>query len=249
MSLPSPEQWLVPAWQPHPRVRALVTTRAGNHSPAPWNGFNPGANCGDDPGRVEVARAHVHACLGTHEAPRWLTQVHGTDVVAARTVAAGTEADGVWTDDACLPCVVLTADCLPVLLARTDGSAVAAVHAGWRGLLDGIVEQGVRIIAPEGEEVSAWLGPAICQRCYQVDDNLRSRFLEVDPMSSDAFVPDGPGHWRFGLAVAARQRLARGGVVDVNDSGLCTACDTARFFSYRKEGQTGRFASLVWLDD
>lgn len=249
MSLPSAEQWLVPAWKPHPRVRARVTTRAGDHSPAPWEGFNLGANCGDDPVRVVAARAHVHAALGTPAGPRWLTQVHGTRVVNAANVAEGAEADGAWTDTVGASCVVLTADCLPVLLARTDGVAVAAVHAGWRGLLDGIVEQGVRSIAPGGEPVSAWLGPAICQHCYQVDESLRSRFLEVDPQAADAFTDDGPGHWRFSLIAVARQRLASAGVRDVHESGLCTAGDTTRFYSYRKEGQTGRFASLVWLED
>lgn len=249
MTLPDGDAWLTPAWHPHPRVRARVTTRAGTFSPPPWHGFNLGANCDDAPERVATARAHVWQVLGTREAPRWLSQVHGVEVVDAARATTGVEADGSWTTHAGLPCAVLTADCLPVLLARADGAAVAAVHAGWRGLVDGIVERGVRAIAPAGEPVSAWIGPAICQRCYQVDDGLRTRFLAADAAAAAAFVADGPGHWRFDLAHVARQRLQRAGVDDVIASGLCTACESERFYSFRRDGRTGRFASLVWLAD
>ena len=136
MTLPDISQWLRPDWRPHPRVRALVTTRLGRHSPPPWQGFNLGMNCGDDPARVEQARRHVHKMLAVDHPPAWLEQVHGDRIIQAGD--ADTRADGVWAGEPGWPCVVLTADCLPVLLARQDGSAVAAVHAGWRGLHGGI---------------------------------------------------------------------------------------------------------------
>ena len=242
-----PAHWITPDWQPHPRVRACVTTRTGEHSPPPWAGFNLGTNCGDEPSRVEAARTAVHQALGTEHAPAWLVQVHGTHIVEAQDQAR--EADGVVTHDSGRPCVVLTADCLPVLLARVDGSAVAALHAGWRGLLNGILEAGAARLAPQGEPLSAWLGPAICARCYQVDDPIRDAFLAHDTDAAAGFIADGPGHWRMDLVVLARQRLAAAGVTDVHGGDYCTHCRADLFYSFRYEGQTGRFATLIWLNN
>ena len=244
--LPVAEDWLWPDWQPHPRVRVCVTTRAGTLSPPPWQGFNLGLNCGDDATRVETARRHVQRLLDTPHPPTWLRQVHGTHLVQAGEQEA--EADGVWTDQAGWPCAVLTADCLPVLLARTDGQAVAAVHAGWRGLQAGIIEQALARIAPAGEPVAAWLGPAISQPCYQVGQDVHEAFTRDDPDATSGFRPDArPGHWRLNMVHLAGQRLARAGVEDVQGGEHCTASDPSRFYSYRYEGRTGRFASLIWL--
>lgn len=245
--LPKREHWLTPAWQPHPRVCALVTTRHGHYSPSPWQGFNLGANCGDDPQRVISARAHVQQQIVSTYPPYWLTQVHGI-----RSIRYGDEdrhADGVWTDQAEQPCVVLTADCLPVLLARCDGTAVGAFHAGWRGLLGGMLEVGVKQLAPAGEPLSAWLGPAICQRCYQVGDEVRAAFIRHDALAAVAFSEDGPSHWRMDLFALARQRLHAAGVIDISAERLCTSCQVGTFYSYRREGHTGRFATMIWLKD
>ena len=248
MTLPDRSDWLWPDWHPHPAVRVAVTTRAGSHSPAPWNGFNLGLNCGDQPARVEQARHHVEKLLQADHPAAWLWQVHGTRVIRADD--QNNEADGVWTDQRRWPCVVLTADCLPVLLARQDGTAVAAVHAGWRGLQAGIVAEGVKRIAPQGEAVSAWLGPAICGKCYQVGDEVYRAFVASNPAVAAAFSKDAtPHHWRFSVAHAAMIELGSLGVEDVQGGDLCTACDLERFYSYRREGETGRFASLIWLDE
>lgn len=248
MDSPERDQWLWPDWHPHPAVRAAVTTRAGNISPKPWNGFNLGLNCGDQPARVEQARHCVEKHLDADHPVAWLWQVHGKRVI--RAGEQDSEADGVWTDQQRWPCVVLTADCLPVLLARTDGTAVAAVHAGWRGLQAGIVGEGLASIAPNGEPVSAWLGPAICGRCYQVGDEVYRAFVDSNAAFKPAFQKDAtPHHWRFSVAHAAMIELAALGVTDVQGGDLCTACDLNRFYSYRKEGETGRFASLIWLDE
>ncbi|MZR61372.1 peptidoglycan editing factor PgeF [Alcanivorax sp. DP30] len=247
MTLPERSDWLWPHWHPHPAVRVAVTTRVGSLSPKPWDGFNLGLNCGDQPGRVEQARHHVEKLLQADHPAAWLWQVHGKRVIRADD--QGNEADGVWTDQLRWPCVVLTADCLPVLLARQDGSAVAAVHAGWRGLQAGIVAEGVQKIAPNGELVSAWLGPAICGQCYQVGDEVYRAFTAGNPAFKPAFQEDAtPHHWRFSVVHAAMIELASLGVDDVQGGELCTACDLERFYSYRKEGETGRFASLIWLD-
>lgn len=248
MTLPERSDWLWPDWQPHPAVRVAVTTRVGSHSPKPWEGFNLGLNCGDQPARVEQARRHVEKLLQADHPAAWLWQVHGNKVIRADD--QNNEADGVWTDQQRWPCVVLTADCLPVLLARRDGSAVAAVHAGWRGLQAGIIAEGVKQIAPNGEPVSAWLGPAICGKCYQVGDEVYRAFVDTNPAFKAAFSKDAtPHHWRFSVAHAAMIELASLGVDDVQGGELCTACDLDRFYSYRKEGETGRFASLIWLDE
>lgn len=247
MALPDPGQWLVPDWHPHPRVRALVTNRHGRFSPPPWHGFNLGSNCGDDLQRVAQARAHVHRHIGTAMPPHWLTQIHGVRVVQFGD--PDRRADGVCSNRAGEPCVVLTADCLPVLMARRDGSAVAAIHAGWRGLLDGILEQAAAQLAPAGEAVSVWLGPAICQRCYQVGDEVRAAFLNHDPVATTQFLDDGPGRWRMDLSGLARQRLQAVGIADIHGGDLCTHCLTDDYYSYRRDGETGRFATLIWLKD
>lgn len=252
MNLPAITDWLTPSWLPHPRVRACVTTRLGDFSPAPWAGFNLGLNCEDDATRVNAAREQVRQSLGLDRIG-WLTQVHGTDIinlpapVATSTSASICEADASLSATPLNACAILTADCLPVLFTRTDGSAVAAAHAGWRGLADGILLHTLNRLAPQNEAVCAWLGPAICQACYQVDDRVRDSFLAQSPASAAAFVNDGAGHYRLSLAQAARLQLEAAGVA-VTDSQLCTACHNERFYSYRKEsGKTGRFASLVWL--
>lgn len=244
MSLPDAHHWLTPDWQPHPHVRACVTTRLGDHSPAPWAGFNLGLNCHNNAQRVLAARAQVKNQLQL-ERIGWLTQVHGTHLI--NTPATPSEADASISTKARHACAILTADCLPVLFTRTDGSAVAAAHAGWRGLAAGILLRTLETLAPNDETVAAWLGPAICQHCYQVDDKVRNAFLAKDPTSVAAFREDSDHHYRLSLKTAARLQLEAKGVA-VTESPWCTNCHNDRFYSYRKEnGQTGRFASLIWL--
>jgi polyphenol oxidase len=247
MTLPGADQWQTPDWHPHPRIRACVTRRRGDFSPPPWHGFNLGSNCDDDPERVARARVHVQRALALPRPPHWLTQIHGTRIV--RFGETDRRADGVWTDTAGEACVVLTADCLPVLMARTDGTAVGAFHAGWRGLLDGILEAAAAQLAPGQESLSVWIGPAICQACYQVGEEVRRAFLLRDPAAVSAFREDGASHWRMDLVALARQRLTASGIADITGGTLCTACAPDDYYSFRREGQTGRFASLIWLKD
>lgn len=247
MTLPDKEHWLWPDWQPHPKVCVAVTTRYGAVSPSPWHGFNLGLNTGDREDRVLRARHHVEKILQPDHPIPWLTQVHGTRVIHA--AEGNREADGVWTDQTSWPCAVLTADCLPVLLARQDGSAVAAVHAGWRGLHDGIIAQAANHLAPEGQAISAWLGPAISAQHYQVGVEMYRAFTALDPAYKDAFMKDAtPNHWRFSLVHAAIYQLNALGIDDVDGGTECTASDLQHFYSYRKEKDTGRFATIIWLD-
>lgn len=241
---PSAEQWLAPSWHPHPAVRVLVTTRAGNVSPAPWGGFNLGLNCNDDPQRVLRARDHLRQSLKLTEI-HWLQQVHGIAVVESS--ATQREADGVIARVPGEAAAVLTADCLPVLLADEQGTVVAALHAGWRGLVAGIIEQGVAQLGVPVGTVHAWLGPAISQRNYQVDDRVREACLAQSPECAPAFIADGIGHWRFSLVQAATTQLQRLGVASVAGGNDCTF-DDPRFYSFRRASLTGRFASLIWLE-
>ncbi len=247
MTGPDTEDWLRPDWRPHSRVRVAVTTRAGDFSPPPWQGFNLGLNTGDDPERVRAARVQVHTELSTPHAPACLRQVHGTRVVPADD--SEPEADGVWTGKPGQPCGVLTADCLPVLLARRDGTAVGAFHAGWRGLQAGILDAAVESLAPAGENLAAWLGPAICRRCYQVGEDVRQAFIARDPDADNGFDADPePGRWRADLHHLAERVLRQLGVEAIERDGHCTVCHNHRFYSHRNEGPTGRFASLIWLE-
>jgi YfiH family protein len=244
---PNSAGWIVPDWPAPAGVRALVTTRVGGHSAPPFDSCNLGDHVGDDPDVVAANRARLEAALGGAGPVLWLRQVHGAGVVDAARWRPGHEADAVRCDRPGPVCAVLTADCLPVLLCDRDGSVVAAAHAGWRGLAAGVLEAAVAALGTAPERVLAWLGPAIGPVAYEVDATVRDAFVGPDPGAADAFTSTRPGHWRADLYGLARRRLARAGVGAVYGGGLCTASDTGRFYSYRRDGVTGRMASLVWL--
>ena len=237
---------IYPDWQPHLRVRALVTTRLGGVSMAPFDSLNLGDHVGDAPDAVAHNRARVAAALPA--APLWLSQVHGTTVVDAATAADGVEADAVVAFAPGRVCAIMTADCLPVLLARRDGKGVGAAHAGWRGLCNGVLEATV-VRLGGGTGVEAWLGPAIGPTAFEVGEEVRAAFMQHDAAAAAAFQPGGiPGKWWADIYLLARQRLAQAGVTAVSGGGLCTVTDAARFYSYRRERETGRMASMIWLE-
>lgn len=235
---------LVPDWPVPARVRALITTRAGGTSVGPYASLNLADHVGDDPAAVRANRARLRALLPAE--PVWLEQVHGTDVLCVETGGAR-RADAAVSRTPGTVCAVLTADCLPVLLADRAGTVVAAAHAGWRGLCAGVLERTVAAMDTDPGQLLAWLGPAIGPEAFQVGDEVRAAFLAVDAAAAAAFRPDGPGKWRADLYALARQRLARAGVQARYGGGLCTFSDPGRFFSYRRDGTTGRMASLIWL--
>lgn len=238
--------WIVPDWPAPARVRALSTTRLGGVSPAPWDSLNLGTHVQDEPARVAANRAILRAQLPTE--PAWLNQVHGTKVVDAATVTGTPDADAAVTRTPGAVCVVMTADCLPVLLCDRAGTVVGAAHAGWRGLHAGVIEATLAAMQVTPGEVLAWLGPAIGPAAFEVGDEVRTAFVADDPAAASAFRPgEAPGKWWADLYALARLRLARIGVAGVTGGGLCTVADRRRFFSYRRDGLTGRMASLVWL--
>lgn len=242
--MPDP-RWIVPDWPAAPGVRALITTRAGGVSAGRYASLNLGSGVGDDPGCVARNRAIVGACLPGE--PKWLKQVHGIRIIEAEQAAPGTEADGAIVRDPGVVCAVLTADCVPVLLCDKAGSAVGIAHAGWRGLAAGIVEGVVQAMGASAREVRAYLGPGIGPRAYEVGEEIRNVFVDRDPGAAAAFEPRHNGKYLADLYRLARRRLAAAGVVEVYGGGFCTAGEE-RFFSYRRDGITGRMASLVWLE-
>lgn len=249
MSGPGRLAGIVPDWPAPARVRAFSSTRAGGASGGPWRSFNLAGHVADDPEAVRRNRARLRRGLGLPEEPRWLTQRHTDQVVEAHTgaAAAGEPADGMVARAPGKVCAVLTADCLPVLLCDRAGAVVAAVHAGWRGTAAGVVEAGVRATGVSPAALLAWLGPAIGPERYEVGAVVRDAALAGDPGAHGAFRPAGPGRWRADLERLVRRRLARAGVASVHGGGVCTASDPRRFFSHRRDGTTGRMATLVWI--
>ena len=236
---------IVPQWPAPPAVRAFATTRAGGFSRGRWAGLNLGGHVDDDPGAVADNRALLSDQLRLPAEPRWLSQVQGTRVcLPGRPLDC---ADACFEDRPGRVCVVLTADCLPVLFCNVAGTRVAAAHAGWRGLLAGVLEQTVAEFDDPPDQLLAWLGPAIGPSAFEVGDEVRDAFVESRAACGSHFRARGPGHWLADLYGLARDRLAGAGVLRVSGGGLCTFSDPERFFSYRRDGVTGRMASLIWL--
>lgn len=245
--------FLVPDWPAPANVRALQTLRTGGCSPAPWSSFNLGDHVGDDPAHVAANRAALAAHLPAE--PAWLQQVHGTVTGNAKNIrksefsSAPPQADACMADAPGLVCAVMTADCLPVLFCNRAGTVVGAAHAGWRGLRSGILESTLAAMAVAPGEVMAWLGPAIGPDNFEVGDEVRAAFMADDAQAAACFVPGAPGKWLADIFALARQRLQAAGVTAIYGGGICTVADSERFFSYRRDGVTGRMATLIWLTD
>lgn len=242
--------FLIPDWPAPPNIRAVVTTRAlPGASKPPFDRFNLASRCGDDPVAVIANREALIEALTLPEPPRWTRQVHGCEVYDADAILADAEptADASVTRIAGRVLAILTADCLPVFLCSDDGTAAGLAHAGWRGLAGGVIEATVAHLAVPSGSLIAWLGPAIGPRSYEVGDEVRAAFVEFDANAADAFEATRPGHWWCDLYALARLRLAAVGVGRVFGGGFDTFAD-ARFYSYRRDGEAGRFASLLWIE-
>ena len=240
---------LRPTWPVPDRVCAAFTLRAGGVSAPPFDTLNVGAHVGDRPERVAENRTRVHAALSLPHEPRWLEQVHGRDVVEIRAKAPDIppRADAAIARERGAVAVIQVADCLPVLFAAADGSCVAAAHAGWRGLSAGVLEATVERLATDPKSLIAWLGPAIGPQHFEVGAEVREAFLAHDRAAAVAFRANEHGRWQCDLLALARQRLQQAGVRQVFGGEWCTYADRARFFSYRRDGQCGRMAALIWL--
>jgi len=241
------ESWIVPDWDAPPSVKALVTTRHGGVSHAPFDSLNLGDHVNDDPHAVAQNRAILRQLLPSE--PMWLKQVHGIRVANADQIVDNLEADASVAHAKNSVCAVMTADCLPVLLCNDAGTVVGAAHAGWRGLVSGVIERSVEAMAVPPASVMAYLGPAIGPQAFEVGDEVRQVFMAHDPAAQLAFLPRGPGKWLADIYLLARQRLNALGVTRVYGGDFCTFTDNDRFFSYRRDGATGRMAALIWMPD
>jgi hypothetical protein len=234
--------WVVPAG-----VRAVMTTRAGGVSAAPYDGFNLATHVGDRPEAVEENRRRLRDALSLPSEPAWLEQVHGNAAVTLPTRVTG-PADAAVAFTRGPVCAVLVADCLPVFLAGRAGDRVGIAHAGWRGLAAGVVEATIAALDCDARELVAWLGPSIGPSAFEVGDEVRAALLAHDEEADAAFRRGRPGRWLADLPALARRRLGAAGVPQVGGGGYCTVTDSARFYSYRRDGATGRMAALAWLD-
>jgi hypothetical protein len=237
-----------PDWPAPPGVNSLMTSRRGGVSAAPWASFNLGDHVGDDPGHVAANRARLREHLPAE--PGWLKQVHSARVVELGR-DSGREADAAFTRQAGQVCAVLTADCLPLLFCDRGGSVVAAAHAGWRGLAEGVLEATVAAMRTPPADILAWMGAAIGPQAFEVGDEVRQAFVARHPATAMAFVPHPASgkspKWLADIYQLARIRLNHAGVQAIYGGGRCTFSEAESFYSYRRDGVTGRMAALIWL--
>lgn len=268
---------MVPDWPAPMRVHAYFTLRAGGVSQFPYDSLNVGAHVGDVRGAVRENRRRLRESLQLPAEPVWLQQVHGITVVdlgalehmnavatGTTTAEAGTPApsggdillellepprgDAAIARSIARVCTIQVADCMPVLFATRDGSAVGAAHAGWRGLAAGVLEETIRQLQVSPSDLLVWLGPSIGQKHFEVGEEVRAEFITVDAGAASAFEANDRDRWQCDLYALARRRLAALGVENVFGGGWCTYADSARFFSFRRDGQCGRMAALIWLE-
>lgn len=238
-----------PDWAVSPRVKAAVTTRSGGISSGPFASFNLALHVTDDASAVMQNRARLRSALHLPQEPGWLQQVHGTRVVELPAAESVPEADASVSRVTGLACVILTADCLPVLLCDEVGTVVAAAHAGWRGLLNGVLENTVAAMACSPTQICAWLGPAIGPDAFEVGAEVRNAFVQQDVRAAAAFrTGQASGKFIADLYALARLRLNGAGVSQVQGGGECTYTAADRYYSYRRESPCGRMASLIWLE-
>jgi YfiH family protein len=236
-----------PDWPAKPRVHALTTMRNGGYSSGRYASFNLAAHTGDDADAVALNRRLLKDRMQLPSEPLWLSQMHGKHLLRVESVGGIVEADGSWSTIAGTVCAVLTADCLPMLFCDSAGSRVAAVHAGWRGLHRGIISAAVETLSVPARDLLVWLGPAIGADAFEVGQEVYDSFVRINPANSTAFRPRDDPHWLCDIYALARIELQALGVESVYGGNFCTSSDAERFYSYRRDGITGRMASLIWL--
>lgn len=251
MSSAPPTAVLTPDWPAPARVRAASTERTGGSSEGSYTSRNLGAHVGDAAVAVTANRRTLVERLGLVTEPFWLEQVHGCTVLdldAPEGAQNPLTADGAVTSQSDQPCVVMTADCLPVLLCDRLGTRVGAAHAGWRGLAAGILPAAITRMRIDPQGLLAWMGPAIGQPAYEVGEEVRQALIAADPGAETCFEPNDAGRWQADLYGLARRSLQAAGVHAIYGGGFCTYTESERFFSHRREAPCGRMATLIWLD-
>ena len=254
--------WITPDWPAPANVKALVTTRNGGVSLSPWDSMNLATHVGDSAESVQANRDRLQQQINLHHAAaypiQWLNQIHGTEVINAPAVdlpgSTPADADAIFTRQPGSPIAVLTADCLPVFFCDQQGTQVAVAHAGWRGLSAGILEKTVASFSCQAADLLAWFGPAIGPAQFEVGEEVRHQIIEQagPAVNCEPFfnsVNHKPGYWLADLYGIARVKLNAVGIINITGGQFCTVEQTQQFFSYRRDGQTGRMASVILLTD
>lgn len=244
-------EYILPTWSVPSTIKALTTTRKGGVSRPPFDHLNLGDHVNDDPITVAQNRCLLQQALNLPHPPIYLNQTHSTNVLQLPCPTQNCEADAVYTDQPNQVCLVMTADCLPALFCSADGTEIAAAHAGWRGLCDGILETTAAKFRCPATQIHVWLGPAIGATAFQIGQEVIDQFCAVDPQAKCAFVPDPTTSGKFlgNLYQIARQRLNQLGIDKISGGDYCTYTDPERFFSYRRDKTTGRMATLIWRSE
>lgn len=242
---------IIPNWNIPKHIHAFTTVRTGGVSKPPFDSFNLGDHVNDSPKDVAQNRALLVEKFHLPQSPLFLTQTHSTRVLELPYSGKDIEADAVYTNQPNQVCLVMTADCLPVLFVSKDGKEIAAAHAGWRGLCDGVLEATVEKFQCPSNEISAWLGPAIGAKAFQVGKEVIEQFCAFDPRAEEAFIQDNSTSGKFlgNLYQIATQRLKKLGITEVSGGEYCTYTQEDLFFSYRRDKQTGRMATLIWKEE
>ncbi|PTQ87654.1 peptidoglycan editing factor PgeF [Nitrosomonas ureae] len=245
--------WIIPDWPAPSNVKALFTTRTGGVSRGAkgvYSSLNLGTHVNDNLANVTQNRTLLRHYLPAE--PRWLKQVHGTIPIAIdHATTEIPEGDAVFSRKQKTVCAVMVADCLPVLLCNTAGTTVGIIHAGWRGLAGGIIEKSIHAMQIDHDQLIAWLGPAIGPDHFEVGPDVYETFVHHDAQAEQAFAVKNDGHerkWLADIFLLARQRLANSGITHIYGGGICTFSDPERFFSYRRDSETGRMAALIWFE-
>lgn len=248
-------QGITPDWPAPANVRSHITTRTSGVSLAPYVGNNLGLHVGDNPAHVAANRAQLSVVLGLQNSPQWLEQIHGVKVVNAKTDGVVRTADGSYSNQPTHPCLVMTADCLPILLCDRQGTEVAALHCGWRSLAKGICARGLQKFSAKPGDILAYLGPAISQPHFEVGVDVLEAFFKAarsqqhaDQIAVAFVSAQRPLHFYADIYALARAELIALGVTAIYGGGYCTYADDTRFYSYRRDKTTGRMASLIWLE-
>ncbi|MCW8988039.1 MAG: peptidoglycan editing factor PgeF [Gammaproteobacteria bacterium] len=240
--------WIKADWPAPDFIKAGTTTRQGGVSESPYTSFNLATHVGDELAAVKQNRAILNKCLNLPGEPQWLEQIHSTRAVLLPDEVTTPKADAAYTSNKDTVCTVMTADCLPLLITDKQGSCVAAIHAGWRGLCDGIIEVTIKKLPVAAETLMVWLGPAIGADVYEVGEEVYNAFALHDKEARQAFTPVSEGHWLFDIYHLARLRLNKIGVTQIYGGDHCTFTEKENFFSYRRDGVSGRMASLIWIE-
>lgn len=241
--------WLQADWPAPDFIKAGITLRQGGVSRGAYESFNLATHVGDELALVNQNRAILTRSLNLPNDPQWLEQIHSTEAVLLPNEESIPKADAAYTVGKNIVCAVMTADCLPLLITNKQGSCVAAIHAGWRGLCDGIIEETIKKLAVEPESLLVWLGPAISADVYEVGEEVYDAFTKAEVEAKQAFTSVSEGHWLFDIYQLAKLRLNKMGVKQIYGGDRCTLSEEEQFFSYRRDDVTGRMASMIWIDN